>query len=144
MSLNKNKELRRIAKNTSRDLRKRSTESEKIFWNYVRDRKFCNRKFYRQYPIFYDLTGKESFFVADFYCHEEKLIIELDGPIHNYKLAEDKTRTKILNLLGLKSLRFKNKEIEESIEIVLERIKREFKQTHPLSPLLLLREGVGG
>ena len=71
MSLNKNKELREIAKTSCRELRKNSTNAEKDFWNIVRNRKFLGKKFYRQYPIFFDLLGKESFYIADFYCHEE-------------------------------------------------------------------------
>ena len=127
MSLNKKSELREIAKITCRELRKKSTKAEQIFWNIVHDRKFCNKKFYRQFPIFYDLTGKESFFIADFYCHEEKIIIELDGLIHQNQMVEDKVRSEIINLLGIKVLRFKNEEIENNMKDVLDKIKKEFK-----------------
>ena len=127
MSLNKKSELREIAKIKCRELRRRSTKAEQIFWNVVHDRKICNKKFYRQYPIFYDSTGKESFFIADFYCHEEKIIIELDGLIHQHQIVEDKVRSEIINLLGIKVLRFKNEEIENNIKDVFEKIKKEFK-----------------
>jgi very-short-patch-repair endonuclease len=82
MSLNKEKELREIAKIVCRDLRKRSTKAEQIIWEVVRNHKLDTKKFYRQYPIFYDITGKEPFFIADFFCFEEKLVIELDGATH--------------------------------------------------------------
>ena len=80
--------------------------------------------------MFYDLTGKESFFVADFYCYEKRIIIELDGEIHKYKLQEDKNRTDILDKLGLKVIRFKNEEVEGNIDKALEKIKEEL-MTHP-------------
>jgi len=130
MSLNNRQELVEIAKVVCRDLRKRSTKAEDTLWEYLRNRKLLNKKFYRQYPLFYDLTGKESFFIADFYCYEAKLIIELDGEIHKYKLKEDKNRTNILNILGLQVIRFKNKEVEENVNLVLEKIKEELL-THP-------------
>jgi len=130
MSLNNRQELVEIAKVVCRDLRKRSTKAEDTLWEYLRNRKLLNKKFYRQYPLFYDLTGKESFFIADFYCYEAKLIIELDGEIHKYKLKEDKSRTDILKMLGLKVIRFKNKEIEGNLNFVLEKIKEELL-THP-------------
>lgn len=124
MSLNKKRELREIAKTFCRQLRKNSTEAEKIFWEIVRDRKFRNKKFYRQYPIFYDLLGTESFFIADFYCLEEKIIIELDGEIHKYKLRDDEKRTEILNQLGLRVIRFSNEEIIYDLSDTLQKLKQ--------------------
>lgn len=85
MSLNRKNKLLEVAKTVCRELRKNSTKVEKILWEYLRNRNLLNKKFYRQYPLFYDLTGRESFFVADFYCHEEKLVIELDGEYHKYR-----------------------------------------------------------
>ncbi|MDF1613256.1 MAG: endonuclease domain-containing protein [Stygiobacter sp.] len=113
-----------IAKTFCRQLRKNSTQAENIFWERVRSRKFLKKKFYRQYPIFYDLFGLESFFIADFYCHEEKIIIELDGEIHKYKLKDDEKRTEILNQLGLKVIRFRNEEITKDLSDVLEKLKQ--------------------
>jgi len=72
------------------------------------------------------LTGKETFFVSDFYCHEMKLIIELDGKYHQYRLKADKERTKILNHLGLKVIRFKNEEVINYLDGVVVKIKKEF------------------
>ena len=132
MSLNSRKKLVEVAKVVCRDLRKRSTIAEQILWKELRNRKLLNLKFYRQYPLFYDLSGKESFFVADYYCFEAKLIIELDGEIHKYKLKDDEYRTDILKSLGLKVIRFKNEELEINIKLVLEKIKNELS-THPKS-----------
>jgi len=69
MSLNKKRDLLNIAKIVCRDLRKNSTNAEEILWEALRNRKYLNKKFRRQYPIFHDFPGIESFFVGDFYCH---------------------------------------------------------------------------
>ena len=128
MSLNKKSELAAIAKVVCRDLRNNSTETEKIFWEAVRNKRFEGKKFYRQHPFFYDLTGSETFFIADFYCYEEKLIIELDGIYHQYRLIQDEERTKILNLLGVRVIRFTNDEIIEDLNTVLNKIKIYFNK----------------
>lgn len=126
MSLNNKTKLVEIAKVVCRELRKNSTKAERIFWEKVRNKQFYGKKFYRQYPFFHDITGKETFFVADFYCYEEKLIIELDGKYHQYRLKEDKERTEILNYLGLKVVRFSNDEIISDLRRVLNKIKSNF------------------
>ena len=127
MSLNSKSKLAEIAKVVCRELRKNSTKAEKIFWESVRNKNFCSKKIYRQYPIFRDITGKETFFVADFYCYEEKLIIELDGEYHQYRLKEDKERTEILNYLGLRVIRFSNDEVINNLTEVLNKIKNNFR-----------------
>ncbi len=124
MSLNKRRQLKRVAIMVCRDLRKRQTKAENIFWQEVRNRKFCGLKFYRQIPIFHDLTGRETFFIADFFCYEAKLVIELDGEIHKYQLKYDAERTKILNALGLSVIRFSNAEIENNLDEVLKMLKK--------------------
>ena len=98
MSLNNKRELIEIAKIRCRELRKDSTPAEKKLWHELRNRKLSGWKFLRQHPIFYDLNGKESFFIVDFYCHEKKLIIELDGEIHKRQLKQDAERKKIKQL----------------------------------------------
>ena len=124
MSINRIKELAETAKIVCRDLRRNSTPAEELLWGgAIRNRKLDGKKFLRQHPLFYDITGKESFFIADFYCHEEKLIIELDGVYHKYRLREDKERTKILNFLGIKVIRFKNEEVLKNLERVLKKIR---------------------
>ena len=126
MSLNKKSQLAENAKVLSRELRKNSTLAEKNLWAVLRDKNIENKKFYRQHPIFYDLNGKETFFIVDFYCHQAKLVIEIDGKYHDYILKEDKSRTEMLNLLGLKVIRFSsNEEIYTNIDLVKEKIKNE-------------------
>jgi very-short-patch-repair endonuclease len=127
MSLNIKRELVEVAKVVCRDLRKNSTNAEKLLWQAVRNKKFEGRKFLRQHPFFHDITGKETFFVADFYCHEEKLIIELDGKYHKYRLKEDEKRTEILNYLGVRVMRFRNEDVILDLNDVLKKVKGNYK-----------------
>jgi very-short-patch-repair endonuclease len=124
MSLNIKANLVEIANVVCRELRKNSTEAERLFWEIVRNKKFLGKKFYRQHPIFHDITGKETFFVADFYCFTDKLIIELDGKYHKHRLKEDAERKKILNHLGFSVIRFSNDEIINNLEGVLSKVKK--------------------
>jgi very-short-patch-repair endonuclease len=125
MSLNGNQKLLNVAKQLSRELRKYSTKTESIFWKEVRNRKFLGKKFYRQYPIFFDMLGKETFFIADFFCFEEKFVVEIDGGYHTRQKEYDELRTYIINNIGIKVIRFKNEEIEKNIQEVLEKLKAE-------------------
>ena len=89
----------------AKELRNNQTEAELFLWNFLRGNRILNVRFKRQHPIFY--------FVADFYCHTAKLIIEVDGGYH--KLPEqfeyDKNRDTELEQFGLKVLRFTNKRV---------------------------------
>jgi len=124
MSLSNNPRLREIAKQLCRDLRKRQTDAEAIFWEAVRDRKFLGLKFYRQHPLFFDYLGKETFFIADFFCHERQLVVEIDGKIHDYRKDHDELRTHIINMMGIEVIRFHNEEIENNLGEVLGRIEQ--------------------
>ena len=136
MSLNNKTKLVEIAKVICRELRNNSTKAEKKFWDMVRNKKLNGKKFYRQYPFFHDITGKETFFIADFFCYEEKLIIELDGKYHKYRLKEDKERIKILNHLGLRLIRFSNDDIMNDLNGVIIKVKKilgiEYEKTNLL------------
>lgn len=129
MSIDSKKQLSFIAKQLCRDLRKRSTNAEKILWEVVRNRKLLNLKIHRQYPIFYDFNGINKFFIADFYCHEKRLVIEIDGSYHEQQRDYDNSRTEIINLLGIKVIRFTNEEIENNIREVIIKIKNETQST---------------
>ncbi len=124
MSLN-SKQLKFIAKELCRKLRKDATSSERILWEVVRNRKLDGFKINRQFPIFYDLNGIEKFFIADFYCHQKRLVIEIDGGYHKRQIDYDKLRTEIINLIGIKVIRFKNEEVENNLKEVIEKIKNE-------------------
>jgi len=107
----------------SRELRKKQTPAEIILWSYLRNRKLNGYKFLRQHPIPYlGYNNKPNYFIPDFYCFEKKLIIELDGIIHDFQKEYDQNREEILMDLGLKVIRFKNEELE-NIQKVLEKIR---------------------
>ena len=108
--------------NVARELRQRMTQAEKILWNVLRA-KNIGFKFRRQAPFVF---SDDCHYIADFYCPEKKLIIELDGGIHNNKFAKeyDKFREDIFKISGYKILRFKNKEVIESLNKVIVEIKK--------------------
>ena len=111
-----------------RELRQRETPAEKILWYHLRNRKLFDHKFLRQYPICVESGfGKKLFYIPDFYCYKAKLVVEADGPIHNFKKEYDKNREAVLITLGLKIVRFDNEEIINSIDSVLKIIKENLK-----------------
>ena len=114
--------MKNIIIQTARNLRRNSTHSERIFWQIVRNRKIKNKKFRRQYPIEFEYYGQKRHFIADFYCHECKLIIEIDGGIHETQKDYDKLRSEIINKLGMKVVRFRNEEIENNLDEVIEKL----------------------
>jgi very-short-patch-repair endonuclease len=101
----------------ARTMRANDTGAEKILWSYLRNRQLDGFKFRRQHPILR--------YIADFYCHDAKLAIEVDGEIHN--LADhqvyDRGRTFDLGIEGIKVIRFRNEEIVGDIDLVLEAIR---------------------
>ena len=101
----------------ARDLRKRETKTEKILWSLLSNKKL-GVKFRRQHPI--------SQFIADFYCHELKLVIEVDGEIHLHKenIEYDKMRTSVFNDHGISVIRFTNREILKNPGEVLTAIEK--------------------
>ena len=106
-----------IKKITSR-LRKNATPSEKILWEELR-RRNLNYKFLRQHPIIYESIKNEHFFyVPDFYCAKKKLVIELDGKIHDFQKEYDENRTAVLRGKGLYILRFKNEDLSEMSNVI--------------------------
>jgi very-short-patch-repair endonuclease len=119
----------------ARKLRKNQTETESILWNRLKNRKFLNIKFLRQHPISFQIEDSRRFFIADFYCYEKKLVIELDGEIHKKQKELDQFRDLILDALGIKVIRVNNIMIMDNIEYFLSEV---------LTPLLFPREGAGG
>ena len=122
MSLTSKPEIRLVAKNLCRELRKKQTQAEKVLWERVRNRKLVGKKFYRQHPLFHDYLGKETFYIADFYCHESKLVIELDGGVHKTRKMEDELKDETINLLGISVIRFKNEEVFRNTDKVVKQI----------------------
>jgi very-short-patch-repair endonuclease len=98
----------------ARNLRRNMTFAEKLLWERLKENKLLVR-FKPQHPI--------DIFVADFYCHEVKLVIELDGEIHNYQKEKDEARTSELGNYDITVIRFKNSEVINDIESVIAKIK---------------------
>jgi len=106
-----------------RELRQRETEAEKVLWFHLRNRKLLGYKFLRQHPVCVESAfGKSLYYIPDFYCHHAKLVIEADGPIHQFKKEYDKNRDEVLKAFNLTILRFENHEILNDLETVLCRI----------------------
>jgi len=101
---------------TARELRKKQTPAETIMWELLRDRRCADLKFRRQHQI-----GE---YVADFYCDEGKLVVELDGTVHatSEQAKKDKTRDAYLLSLGFKVIRLSNEEFLSDPESALGKI----------------------
>lgn len=106
-----------------RNFRKKPTKAEKIFWQSVRNRKLDGNRFNRQHAIHFEYEDRPHFYVADFYCAKYKLIIEIDGRIHETQKGFDEYRTEVLNLLDYKVIRFKNESVINDIDAVLNQIR---------------------
>ena len=117
----------KLARQLARDLRQNHTGAEKMLWEKLRNRRFRNLKFLRQHPIYYKFDNQRKFFIADFYCHEIKLVIEIDGKIHNKQIAYDQIRTEIINLKKINVIRFTNEEIYQNINLVLKKLNKDIQ-----------------
>ena len=97
----------------------KSTAAERLLWSHLKSKKLEGYKFRFQHPI-----GR---YIADFYCHDKQLVIEIDGGYHFNKEQEflDEDRTYWLERRGATVMRFTNDEVFEETDIVLNRI-REF------------------
>lgn len=134
------KKYKALINQRAKYLRNNPTKAEAELWKFLRRKQLCNKKFLRQHPILFGINNRVYFFIADFCCHELKLIIEVDGDIHDKKEQReyDLMRSGTLNEMGFTVLRFKNKEIFNNIEDVLKKIK-----TILASSLPFVREGPG-
>jgi very-short-patch-repair endonuclease len=99
-------------KEFARALRKNQTDMEKLMWSRLRNRQIAGHKFRRQ-----QIIGP---YIADFLSLEPKLIIELDGGQHAEQQDEDAKRTRYLEALGYRVLRFWNHEVLGDLDAVLE------------------------
>jgi very-short-patch-repair endonuclease len=98
-----------------RKMRKEPTDSENVLWQELRGHKLNRLKFRRQHSI--------DKFVVDFYCREKKLIIEVDGDVHDFQKENDIIRQEFLEEIGYAVLRIKNEDIINDLKKVLEKIK---------------------
>ena len=113
----------KILESRRRDLRVKQTEAEKILWQKLRNRQINGFKFFRQYSI-----GK---YIADFYCSELRLVIELDGS-HHYEenvFEYDKIREEFMKSLDIQTIRFNNLDVFKNLDEVMERVYDEVRKS---------------
>lgn len=120
--MNKPDHNRKELKDLRKKLRKNLTPAEAALWSLLKNSQLEKRKFRRQQSI--------DNFIVDFYCPSEKLVIELDGEVHNQpaQMEKDIERERILSQAGYTVLRFENKFVFEHREQVLNDIKSCFKK----------------
>ncbi|WP_223033974.1 endonuclease domain-containing protein [Hanstruepera marina] len=108
-------------KSRRQELRKNLTPAEAFLWTHLKSRQLKWKRFTKQHSI--------GNYIVDFYCASERLIIELDGEVHNNPKAVsyDEIRTGYLNELGYQVLRFENKMVFNQLPSVLQDIIRHFK-----------------
>lgn len=97
-----------------RELRQKMTFPERLLWSKLRDHRLGGLKFRRQHPI--------GPYVADYYCHEVSLVIELDGRSHIGHEAEDRQRQDYLEREGFRVLRFSNDKVIYNLAGVLKAV----------------------
>ncbi|HCX21992.1 MAG: DNA methylase [Flammeovirgaceae bacterium] len=104
-------------KELARQLRNNSTKSEIRLWQYLKGKQMMGYDFHRQKPLLN--------FIADFFCHELKLVIELDGYTHQFEevTAKDQIKQDEFESLGLTVLRFTDEEVMKDINNVLRPIE---------------------
>ena len=112
----------------AKTMRSNATDAENLMWQLLRAKRFMNLKFRRQHVI--------APYIVDFYCHELGLVIELDGSQHGTDdaIEYDTERTKFLEVLGLKVVRYWNHDVLGRTDVVLEDLWwrcSELKQTSP-------------
>lgn len=121
MSLPFHHNAKQGTKEFAKELRQRQTSAEELFWKMVRNRSMLNLKIRRQHPI-----GK---YIADFYCHELLLVIEIDGSIHDLEEVKQKDikREAFLKAEGLRVMRFTNDDVFSNPHLIEEEIAKLIK-----------------
>ena len=104
-----------IVRQLAKELRHEQTEAETVLWKRPRRKSLDGLRFRRQHPI-----GR---FIADFYCSEARLVVEVDGGVHANQEDNDALRTEMLTAQGYRVVRFPNEDVLSAIEGVLEQIR---------------------
>ncbi len=107
-------QLWEMLKPLARQMRHEPTPAEDLLWRRLRSRRLYDTRFRRQHAI--------ERFIVDFYCADARLIVEVDGVIHEYTQEEDAIRQEYLESLGFMVIRFTNGDVVTSLGAVVERI----------------------
>lgn len=113
-------EIKRKLVETARQFRKEPTRSEHILWQALRGKKLDGIKFRRQQPI--------GNFIVDFYNSVYRLVVEVDGSVHNKQLELDRSRQDTLEQLGLNVLRVRAEDVEKNLPFVLAQIRSKINE----------------
>lgn len=127
--------LRRKMVEVARQFRKEPTHSEDILWQSLRGKKLDGVKFRRQQPI--------GPFIVDFYAPAHRLVVEVDGPIHEIQKEADQERQQLLEQLGLFVLRLTAAEVEQALPQALAKIQAILK-ARPISSSSFMGDGKRG
>jgi very-short-patch-repair endonuclease len=106
----------------AKELRKNETDAERILWSKLNRNQILGQQFRRQHPI--------NVFIADFFCPKLKLVIEVDGSIHeipDYQKHDD-GRSDLFNDLGITVIRFTNEQIFDEIDTTVREIENIVRQ----------------
>ncbi|MEL6158949.1 MAG: DUF559 domain-containing protein [Cyanobacteria bacterium J06627_32] len=95
----------------AKELRRQQTSTEKLLWMFLRGRRLKGAKFRRLHNI--------GPYIADFYCHQAVLAVELDGPIHQTRKVQDEARDAWMKACGFTILRFDNVVVWNCLDEVL-------------------------
>ena len=123
------KNVPRYVVGIARRLRQRPTDAEEILWACLRNRRTTGAKFRRQHPL-----GR---YIADFYCQDARLAVELDGGVHDIVAQGeyDAIRQEELEQRGVRVLRIRNAEVTNDLPATLRRIVEVLKTPSPPAPL---------
>lgn len=99
----------------ARELRREMTPAERMLWQRLRNQQLSGLKFRRQHPL--------GPFIADFYCAVRRLVVEIDGDIHDLQPERDAVRTEQFEQYGYRVIRFRNEQVLNDIEDVLAAIE---------------------
>ncbi|MCP5093935.1 MAG: endonuclease domain-containing protein [Chloroflexi bacterium] len=112
--MNKNPFTDPIILQRAREMRRMPTEPERRLWQKLRRKQLAGYKFRRQHPI-----GR---FIVDFYCHQARLVVEVDGGSHTDQAAYDAARTAWLATQEIRVIRFSNQAVMQNMDDVLQTI----------------------
>ncbi|HKJ37277.1 MAG TPA: DUF559 domain-containing protein [Anaerolineales bacterium] len=129
-------EIKRKMVEVARQFRKEPTKSEAILWQALRGKKLDGIKFRRQQPV--------GNFVVDFYNSTYRLVVEIDGSVHNEQIEYDQARQDVLEELGLNVLRLKSDLIEKNLPSGLMKIRKKIEELKANEfPSPFIGEGLG-
>jgi very-short-patch-repair endonuclease len=113
--------MRRTIRGTTRELedaartmRRQPTRPEEVLWGALQKKQVAGLRFRRQHPV--------DRFVLDFYCPSHKLVVEVDGGVHDEQAERDTERTKVLERYGYRVLRFRNEQVMRELPKVVQEI----------------------